>query len=268
MARKLSVRLTQLVPKKKVLVCVVHLPPLPGSPRWSKDMQIDTIIDFAIRCAREAEDGGADAVILENFGDNPFSKRVTDPVTLSSMSIIVREVAKSVNIPVGVNLLRNSCPEALAIAYAAGAAFIRCNMYCEVVVCPEGLIEPVAHEVIKLRTYLGTDIEILADILVKHAYPLHKMTLRDLIADCTERCMADILVITGSRTGEPPDIETVNDVLRHSKVPVFIGSGVTPDNVRQFRNAHGFIVGTFVKRSDGTIDRTRVQKLRRAIDNL
>jgi len=260
--------LLELAERRKVLVCVIHLPPLPGAPRWTSSVDVESLVDFAVNCAREAEEGGADAVIVENYGDNPFSKRVTDPLTIASMTVIVREVVKSVSVPVGVNLLRNSCPEAVAIAYAAGASFIRCNMYCEVAVCPEGLVEPVAHEVIKLKTYLRTGIEVLADILVKHATPLHKLSLRDLVEDCVARCLADAIIVTGSRTGEPPDPDLLNEILRYSRVPVFVGSGITPQNIKLYRAAHGFIVGTYIKREKGMIDRQRVQELKRAIAEL
>jgi len=259
--------LRELTEKKKVLICVIHLPPLPGSARW-RGQPVEEIVDFAVKCARAAEEGGADAVIVENFGDNPFPKRVTQAETIAAMSVIVREVVKSTSLLVGVNLLRNSCPEALAIAYATGASFIRCNMYCEAAVCPEGVIEPAAHEVIKLRTYLGKHIEVLADVLVKHASPLHRQSLREVIADCVERCLADMIIVTGARTGEAPDVELVHEAVSLSRVPVLVGSGVTPANIRYYRVAHGFIVGTYVKNEKGLIDPARVRELRRLVDSL
>lgn len=47
----------------------------------------------------------------------------------------------------------------------------------------------------------------------------------------------------------------------HSKLPVLIGSGVTIDNVREFVNADGLIVGSHFKnngRWDGELDPKKV----------
>ncbi len=269
MTRRKPARLTEHMQRRKILICVVHLPPLPGSPRWGPDTDIVDIIDFAVRSAREAEEGGADGVIIENFNDNPFAKRVRNPVTIAAMTTVVREVVRDLSIPVGVNLLRNSCTEALAIAYASGASLVRCNVYCETAVCPEGIIEPVAHEVVKLRTYLRAQVEIFADILVKHASPLHRLDLADLVEDYCERCLADAIIVTGRRTGKAPDPELLRVITTYSKVPVLVGSGVTPTNIRQYSAAHGFIVGTYVKDPrTGIIDRSKVEELKRALGSL
>src|SRR5205807_2041490 len=46
---------------------MVHLSPLPGSPRWAGSMA--TVIDRALADARALADNGFDALLLENFAD-------------------------------------------------------------------------------------------------------------------------------------------------------------------------------------------------------
>ena len=63
------------------LIGVVHLLPLPGSPRFPGDME--AIVDRAERDARAYEAGGANAVIVENYGDAPFRKEALDPESIA-----------------------------------------------------------------------------------------------------------------------------------------------------------------------------------------
>jgi predicted TIM-barrel enzyme len=52
---------------RRLFIVVIHLHPLPGSPRWGEDME--RVSRFALDDARACEEGGADAIIIENFGD-------------------------------------------------------------------------------------------------------------------------------------------------------------------------------------------------------
>ncbi len=252
---------------RPTLIGVVHLPPLPGSIRYG-GLDISTIIDFAVRNAKTLDEAGFDAVILENFNDYPFEARVRRPETIASMAIIAREVIKAVTVPVGINLLRNSGPEATAIAIIVGASFIRSNAYCETVVSSEGILEPVAREVLETMGRLNSKITVLADIFVKHASPLHRQTIEDVAKDCIERALADALIVTGPRTGEPPDPLLVRRVVKAVGAKVLVGSGITPNNVNDYRDAHGFIVGTYLKDEEGQIDVVKARNMVNAVKNL
>ncbi len=258
--------LREIVEKgRKLLIGVVHLPPLPGSPRWN-GQDLESIVDFAVRNAQRIEQGGGDGVIIENFNDNPFPRDDVPDETLVSMAIIVREVVKAVSIPVGVNLLRSACREATIVAALCGGKFVRCNAYCETISCPEGIIQPQARDVIEVQRMLGRKIEVLADVYVKHASPLHTMSLRDVVENCVERCLADFIVVTGRKTGEAPDPEFVHQVVSVSKAPVLVGSGTCPENVRLFKNVAGIIVGTYIKDSNGEISIEKVRRMRTTLD--
>jgi len=62
----------------KVFIGVVHLSPLPGSPRWSGSME--GVLTRAQEDALALAEGGADAVVVENFGDAPFSTGPVGPI--------------------------------------------------------------------------------------------------------------------------------------------------------------------------------------------
>lgn len=57
----------------KVVIGVVHLPPLPGSPHY-RGTPVDAISAFAVEEATAHLDGGCHAVIVENHRDIPFLK--------------------------------------------------------------------------------------------------------------------------------------------------------------------------------------------------
>ena len=56
-----------LWPDRKPLIGMVHLLPLPGSPRWAGSM--DAVIEQALADARALADGGMDGILVENFLD-------------------------------------------------------------------------------------------------------------------------------------------------------------------------------------------------------
>ena len=57
---------------KKPVIGMVHLLPLPGSPGYRGSME--EIYEAAHQDLQNLIAGGADAVIVENFGDIPYAK--------------------------------------------------------------------------------------------------------------------------------------------------------------------------------------------------
>ncbi len=255
--------------KCKPLIGVVHLPPLPGSfgygklpyPSYhGKTWTLEEIVDYAVSEASKYEEAGFDAVIVENYGDRPYTIRA-GPGQVASMTRIVSEVVRSVSIPVGVNILRNSAYEALYVAYVTGASFIRVNNLCEYRVSLEGAMEPAVRDVAKAISELDIyrdvaegKIMVLGDVDVKHSYPVaSRYEARDVVEDCLSRAGFTIhaVIISGRSTGEEPEVAYVEELAgpaRRHGLRVIIGSGVSADNIASYwRLADAFIVGTSVK---------------------
>ena len=255
----------------KYVIGVVHLLPLPGSPRWRG--QMSQVLDRAVADARALENGGVDGLIVENFGDAPFCKDRVEAHTVSAMTLAVSAVREAVRIPVGVNVLRNDSRSALAIAAVTGASFIRVNVHTGAMLTDQGLIEGHAYETIRYRKELGAEIKVLADVLVKHAVPLGDQSLEQAAKDTVYRGLADALIVTGSGTGEPTAME---DMRRTNEAvpdyPVLVGSGVHEGNVAELLSlVDGVIVGTSLKEEGmvtNPVDRARVARLMAAVDEL
>ena len=107
----------------RAFIGVVHLPALPGSPRWAGNM--DLVLDRAEEEALALQSGGADGIIVENFGDAPFRIGRVDPETVAGVTLAVHRIRQATTIPLGINMLRNDARSALAVAAATQAQFIR-----------------------------------------------------------------------------------------------------------------------------------------------
>jgi membrane complex biogenesis BtpA family protein len=255
-------------PRHKAVIGVVHLRPLPGSPRWSGNLE--SVIDRALADARAYARGGADAVIVENFGDAPFTKGRVDPETLAAMTVAGSAVRAAIQIPIGFNVLRNDARSALALCAACGGSFVRVNVHTGAMLTDQGVIEGDAYNTIRYRQRICPDALLFADVHVKHAVPLGNFTIEDSARDTLERGLADALIVSGTGTGVAADIGDVERVRRACpNAKILLGSGVTVDNAREFLQfADGVIVGTSLKtdsRLDNPVDPKRVAALTKIV---
>ncbi len=243
------------------VIGVLHLPPLPGSPLYSS---FDGAIEVALQDAKSLAEGGVDAIIVENYNDRPFLPE-TGKETVAAMTVIALEVKRETGLPIGINVLRNDAIAALAIAKAVKADFVRVNQLFFSSLMPEGWVEGKAGEIMRYRKAIDCNAKVFADISVKHAR--HLATLDDYIENI-ERSLADAVIVTGSATGKAVDIREVARVKENCMLPVYAGSGVTPENVaRILEHADGVIVGSYFKR-DGRVDAERVKKLVKVVSCL
>jgi len=259
--------LTQIFSGKPV-VGMVHLLPLPGSPGWGGSM--GAVVDRALADATALIDGGLAGLIVENFGDVPFYPGPVPPETVASMAVAVREVTRTVQAPVGVNVLRNDGAAALSVAAACGARFVRINVHVGTMFTDQGRLDGQAHETLRRRSSLDPAIAILADVFVKHGVAPAGLSLEAAARDAVDRGLADGLVVTGSATGVPTDaaeLERVKAAVPHT--PVWVGSGVNAGSARSLLgSADGLIVGSALKEDGITTGPVDPNRVRRLVDTL
>jgi membrane complex biogenesis BtpA family protein len=230
-------------------------------------LALPSIVSFVLRDAEALAGGGVDGLLLENFGDAPFYPGQVPSATVAQLTRIAMEVRMRFNVPLGINVLRNDGLAALSIAAAADAQFIRVNILAAARLTDQGIIEGQAHELLRRRRHLNAPaIQILADVDVKHSAPLAERSLADETADLVHRAGADGLIVSGSGTGQKTDVADLPTV-KHAAAgrPVFVGSGVTVDNVAGYASlADGLIVGTSFKANGDVrqpVDPLRVKEL-------
>ncbi len=260
--------LHQIFKTPNPIIGVVHLLPLPTSPRWGGTLK--AVIDRAEQEVTALASGGVDGVIVENFFDAPFTKNQVDPAVVSAMTLIVQRLMNLVTLPMGINVLRNDAQSALAIATCVRAQFIRVNVLTGVMATDQGLIEGQAHHLLRYRRELGSDVKILADVLVKHARPLGSPNLTTAVQETIERGLADGVILSGWATGSPPTLEDLELASAAAKgTPVFIGSGANWENISTLMQAaDGVIVSSSLKRRgqiEQPIDPIRVSQFVEAL---
>jgi membrane complex biogenesis BtpA family protein len=228
------------------LVGMVHLGPLPGSPRFDGDF--GAVLEAATTDARTLIDAGFDGLMVENFGDAPFYADDVPKTTIAAMTRAVAAVA-AFGVPTGVNVLRNDALGAVAVAAATGAAFIRVNVLAGVMHTDQGTITGKAADVARLRAAVAPQVMVLADVFVKHATPPPGLTIDRAAADLWERSGADAIVVSGPGTGRAVDRSHLERVAAAAPgAPIYVGSGADVDSARELLAlCNGLIVGTAVK---------------------
>lgn len=248
----------------KPVIGVVHVGALPGTPASESGVG-----ELAARAAAEARlyrDGGADGIIIENMHDVPYLRGRVGPEVVAAMAVVGREVKREAGLPVGAQILAGANVEAVAVAHAAGLDFVRAEGYAFAHIADEGWIESSAAELLRYRRLIGAaGVRVWADVKKKHSS--HAVTTDVTLgatAEAVEFMRGDAVIVTGGVTGEPPRAEDVREVRQHCRLPVVLGSGITPHNLADFyHGADAFIVGSYFKHGGhwaNPVDARRVEE--------
>lgn len=252
---------------------MVHVGALPGTPRSARP-----IADLAATAAGEARlyaRAGVDAILIENMHDAPYMNGRVGPEIVAAMTAVGAAVRASVALPLGVQILAAANAEALAVALAIGAQFVRVENFTYAHVADEGLM-PVAAAgpLLRYRRAIGAaGVRIFADIKKKHAS--HALTADIDLSEAAvtaKFCGADGVIVTGAATGRAADPDDLRALHPGAALPVWVGSGVTAANLDQYwALADGFIVGSEFKRGGSwanAVDEARVRRFMAVVNRL
>jgi uncharacterized protein len=258
-------KFSKLFPQPKSLIGMIHVQPLPGTPR-----NYLSIHEIAIQAVKEAQvlvQNGMQAIMLENMHDRPYLNRQVGPEIISALTRVATEVRAVCDLPLGIQILAGANQAALSVAQAAELQFIRTEGFVFGHMADEGLIQSDAGELLRFRKMIGAEhIQIFTDIKKKHSS--HAMTSDVSLEDTVEAAeffLSDGVIITGTHTGKPVIQEELSAVYSAANLPVLVGSGVTAEGLaKTWDYADAFIVGSYFKR-DGNWkndpDPARVQSL-------
>ncbi len=229
----------------KFLGAMIAVLPLPGAPGYGGDNP--RILAQALSDVSHYAAAGVDALVLENSHDLPYIKPPLPPAAVALMTRVAREIRRRFAGPIGIQMLEAANETALQIAHQADLDFLRVEGYVFAHVGGAGLIEGCAGKLLRLRKQLGCEhIKVFGDVKKKHCS--HALTGDLDILDEVKQAeffLVDGVIVTGARTTEPPALAELRSVKRHSRLPVLIGSGLTPANLKAyFPLADGFIVGS------------------------
>jgi len=234
-----------------MLIAAIHLAPSLGTPGFPG---ADVVL-AGLNADLAALDGtGIDGILLENENDKPHTLTVNHE-QLAWLTRVALHARAHTKLPLGINIQRIDWQATFAIAAAVGLDFVRLDTLVDRVRMGG---EEVALEPEAVMTARPPGVKTLVDVQVKHAELLDTRSL----AESARRAFAagaDAVLVTGTRTGEPPLV----DDLRAARVggPIYIGSGLDADNAgRLAPHCDGAIVGTSLKEG-ARISRVRVAQL-------
>lgn len=229
---------------RNIIIGALHFPPLLGH---IGDPGMATAKKHALADLRALEAGGVDAIFIENNYGKAGEK--ISPPEIAAFSVLAEFISERATVPLGVSVLWNDYEVAFAIAKSITAKFIRIPVFVDTIKTYCGTIKGNARHVKDVQKKIGAEnVSILADIHVKHSEILSKKSITRSAGDAI-RGGADGIILTGSWTGQMPDMDELEKVRKAvGDFPIFIGSGASVDNAKQLLSvANGVIVSTSLK---------------------
>ncbi len=256
----------------KTIIGMVHVQALPGTPQ--NRFSMNEIIQQAMSDASVLEQGGVDAIMIENMHDRPYLNRKVGPEITAAMTAVAFELRKTLKLPLGIQILAGANKEALSVALAAGFDFIRAEGFVFGHLADEGMMNSDAADLLRFRKQIGAEhIQIYTDIKKKHSsHSISSDVKIEEMAKAAEFFLSDGVMVTGNATGEKASEEELRSVKAAVKLPVLIGSGIDVKNLKEYWNlADAFIVGSSLK-YDGNwindVDPARVAEFMHEVSRL
>jgi len=235
--------------KKKIVLGMVHLGALPGTPFYEGGTY-EAIRAKAVSDARALEEGGADGCVVQNRGDRVFALDHADPVIVAAMADIARAIADATGpaFQIGVQILRNDLKAALAVAHVCGGSFLRCGALVGATVTASGIMEGAPYDVQAYRARIGAKhIKLIAEIYSMHFEWLGGRQVASVAANA-QYAGADAVALCD------PDEELTLRLIRevkaaHPDLPVIVSGYTSHENAaRLLADADGAIVGSCLER--------------------
>jgi len=254
----------------KSLAAMIAVRALPGSPLYEGSKQ--KVIDTAMKDLEIYKKVEVQSIILENDFDLPYMRPPLPDTAIELMTEIAIKVRNEFDGPIGIQMLEAANETSLEIAHETDLDYIRVEGFVFAHVGTSGIIEGCAAKLLRKRKTLNAErIKVFADVKKKHC--AHALTADLDITDevkQAEFCLVDGIIITSKFTGIAPNQNDFVKVRKITKLPLLVGSGMTPENISEFLPlADVFIVGS-VFRQDGKFlgetEPNRVNKFMKVFD--
>lgn len=252
---------TDLFKGSKPIIAMAHLPALPGTPRYDRTKGVEHIVEWVARDVTHLVEGGVDAIMFCNEDDRPYVFEAGIE-QIAAMTRVITEV-KPTSIPFGVDFLWDPMA-AMAIAHATGGRFIR-EVLTGVYESDMGLWSPKAGKLTRFQSQIGgDDIKIFYNVVPEFASPLGSRSAVERAHSAVVSSLADVILVSGKMAGAEADLSLIRDIKNHIETPVFVNTGVKPQNVHDYLSvADGAIVGSSLKVDGHTwnpVDPKRVEE--------
>lgn len=256
---------------KKIVIGMVHLLPLPGTPFYQEG-NVEKSLTKAVADATALYAGGADGCLIQTVDRVYPTTDEADYARVAAMAAITKAVADATGptFSIGVQIMLNALKASLAVATVCGGSFLRCTALVGATLSTSGMVEAKPLEFLTYRNHIGGQrIKLIAEVNSMHFRWMGERTTAE-VARMAARVGADAVEVAH------PDEETNNHLVREIKqalphLPVILGGHTNHANVaRRMAQADGAFVGTCLQGEGwgGRIDLERVRSYVKIVESL
>lgn len=253
--------------KKKVVIGLVHLLPMPGTP-FFQEGDFERSLDKAVQDARALYEGGSDGCLIQTVDKVYPVQDEADPVRAAGMAVITRAVAQttSEDFQIGVQIMWNGLSASAAAARVAGGSFLRCTALVGRTESPFGLVEANPLAFLNYRRAIGAQgLKLVAEVAGMHFHWAGEPKPAAEVARMARMTGADAVEV--AHADEAQNAALVREIkAANPGLPVFLGGFTNHENVqRRMAEADGAFVGSCLEKGSwgSAVD---VEKVRRYVD--
>lgn len=248
---------------KKVVIGMVHLLPLPGTPFYQEG-NVEQALDKAVADATALYQGGADGCLIQTVDRVYPSTDEADYARVAAMAAIAKAVSDATGpeFQIGIQIMLNALKASVAVATVCGGSFLRCTALVGATLTAAGIVQANPHEFLTYRARIGAHrIKLIAEV---HSMHFQWMGDRPVAAVARMAMRAGAHAVEVAHPDEDTNAKLVRDIKQAlPDLPVILGGHTTHENVaRRLAAADGVFVGTCLKFDgrDGRVDIERVRE--------
>lgn len=250
----------------KPVIAMVHIPALPGTPRYDASGGMDALVESARKDISALQEAGVDAIMFGNENDRPYQLDV-DVASTAGMAYVIGRLQGEIRVPFGVDVLWDPL-STVGLAAATGARFAR-EIFTGAYGSDMGLWQRSAADALRYRRQVARDdLFLLFNVTAEFASPLDARSVAQRAKSVVFSSLADAILVSGPMTGQAAPLEHLESVRQEVQdVPVLANTGVKHENVADIlKLSDGCVVGTSLKVDGNTwnpVDRERAVEFMR-----
>jgi membrane complex biogenesis BtpA family protein len=251
--------------KKKVVIGMVHLLPLPGTPFYQEG-NVEQALEKAVADATALEQGGADGCLIQTVDRVYPAADDADYARVAAMATIVKAVADATGptFQIGVQIMLNALKASIAVAKVCRGSFLRCTALVGATLSASGMVEANPYDFLTYRARLGANhIKLIAEVRSRHFHWLGDRPTAE-VARMAVRAGAHAVEV--AHPDEDTNARLVRDIKQaQPNLPVILGGYTDHENVaRRLAEADGAFVGACFE-PEGWGGRVDVERVREYI---
>ena len=248
--------------KKKIVIGMVHLLPLPGTPFYQEG-NVERALTKAVADATALYHGGADGCLIQTVDRVYPTADEADYARVAAVAAIARAVAEATGpeFQIGVQIMLNALKASVAVATVCDGSFLRCTALVGATLTASGTVEANPLDFLTYRARIGGNhIKLIAEVNSMHFRWMGDRSTAE-VARIAARMGADAVEV--AHPDEATNARLVQEVKQAMPhLPVILGGHTSHENVaRRLAAADGAFVGTCLQ-GEGWGGRVDIERVR------